>query len=205
MAAKDPRLKKIGVEGYKVYLHLRADTEEVFYVGKGNRWRENATKNRNKHWHRMVNKYGKIVKVVAKGLTNQEACLLEKKLIKEIGRHNLVNYTDGGEGSSGYCHTKAALIKMRGRDFSSEHIENLSKAKLNNPVRFWSGKNRPVETKEKISAALSNPNRRKAESLLLNGIKRKEIAQETGLTLQYLRSLALQMRRKGCDIEKQIN
>jgi hypothetical protein len=202
---KDSRLTRAGVAGYKVYLHLRPDTGSVFYVGKGTRWRENETRHRNQHWQRIVNKYGRIVKIVASGLTNEEACLLEKKLISEIGRENLVNYTDGGEGSSGYIHTESALLKMRGKTFSEDHKSNLRKAKLINPVRFWSGKDRSEKTRIKISESLSNPNRKLAESMLINGVSRKEISENTGLPLAYLRGLACKMRRKGCNVEKQVN
>jgi hypothetical protein len=204
-ASKDPRLARAGVSGYKVYLHLRADTGAVFYVGKGTRWRENETRHRNQHWQRITSKYGRIVQIVASDLTNEEACLLEKELIKKIGRENLVNYTDGGEGSSGYSHTKIALLKMRGRCLSEDHKNNLSKAKLINPVRFWLGKNRSEQVKSKISESLSNPNRKLAETMLINGVDRKQISKNTGLSLAYLRGLASRMRKEGCHVEKQVN
>ena len=159
---KDSRLKRAGVSGfnkhfdYCVYVHQKADTGEIFYVGKGRRWRQNQKHNRNKHWKNIVNKHGFIVCVVASNLTNDVASNFEKILIKKLGRENLCNYTDGGEGSEGYKHTDKSKSKMRGRVFSEKHRKKLSEAKKENPVRHWQGKPRSEETKLKISEALKS-------------------------------------------------
>lgn len=54
---------------------------------------------------------------VSECATEQEALELEKKLIKIFGRKDqgtgtLFNHTDGGEGISGYRHTKETKLKM---------------------------------------------------------------------------------------------
>jgi hypothetical protein len=55
--------------------------------------------------------------------------------------YKLTNLTDGGEGSTGYKHTK-------------ESIEKISNGKKVAHNKYWLGKPRPQETKDKISKAL---------------------------------------------------
>ena len=86
-----------------VYFHRRKDTNEVFYVGIGTIQRAMSPSGRNRHWKRIVSKYGYDIEIVHEGLTWDEACKYEVKYIKEFGRHNLkegnlCNMTDGGDG-----------------------------------------------------------------------------------------------------------
>lgn len=82
--------------GYYVYLYLREDGTP-YYCGKGfgNRaYRKGSPKN---------------IKIVAVHLTEQEAFILEKYLIKFYGRKDLGtgilrNFTNGGEGTAGIKH-----------------------------------------------------------------------------------------------------
>ena len=204
---KDPRLVRAGVSGhndYCVYFHKKQNTNEIFYVGKGRKWRWNQKKNRNKHWHSIVSKYGFEVLIVASNLNNEKACLLEKFLINEIGVNNLCNYTLGGEGSEGYKHTEETLQKFKGKVFTTENKEKFSKEKLKNPTNYWVGKQRDEKTKIKISLSLSNKNRKKAEEMLLQNTDRKIISKELNLTLDYIRGLASNLR-KNYEIEKLIN
>lgn len=105
-----------------VYRHRRLDTYEVFYVGIGKTERRAYRKHsRNKHWHNIVNKSGYLVEILAEVDTWEEACELEMLLISEYGREdlglgNLVNMTDGGDGTVGSI-------------FSEEHKRKLSEAK----------------------------------------------------------------------------
>ena len=202
---KDPRLERAGVEGfnnYKVYIHRRASDNEVFYVGKGKRWRENSKAGRNKHWHNMVSKHGLVIEVVEKGLTNENACKMERELIAFYGSDNLVNYTLGGEGSEGYKHTQDSLQKMQGRKLSEEHKQKLSQSKLSKPSMFWQGKSRPESTNLKISKTLSKPSRHIVANLLLAGKSRKEIKDETMEPFSYIRQVASGMRAKGYEIPR---
>lgn len=139
---------------YKVYVHQKETTGEIFYVGKGRRWRENHKHNRNKHWLNVVAKNGFTVCVVAANLSNEEACAFERLLIEKLGRDTLVNYTNGGEGSEGYKHTEESKAKMLGRKFTEEHKRKLSEAKKKNPSKYWLNKKRPAETNQKISEKL---------------------------------------------------
>lgn len=106
-------LKEVVLSFY-VYLHKKATTGEVFYVGKGTNWRAWNRMQRNKFWKRVVEKHGRIVEIVEKDIQEWYAHELEIDLIAYYGRRDqglgtLVNLTDGGEGSSGYKHTDAVL------------------------------------------------------------------------------------------------
>lgn len=99
-----------------VYLHRKANTGEVFYVGKGTvRKRKKSPDNeraycmtsRSKWWHQTVFKHGLIVEVVAMFVNDIDSQEFEKQLILEYGRRNLkagtlVNLTDGGDGHAGF-------------------------------------------------------------------------------------------------------
>lgn len=93
-----------------LYSHTRLDTNEVFYIGigiiKNYKRAYQSNKSRNIFWKNIVNKTKYEVKIIADNLNWQEACELEKKLIKQIGRKDLglgtlVNLTDGGDGNVG--------------------------------------------------------------------------------------------------------
>lgn len=106
-----------------VYRHRRNDTGEVFYVGVASRSnRPYDSSHRNKYWHNIVNKAGRTVEILAKGISREDAIELEMFLIEEYGKRVdgngcLVNITDGGDGLTGYTY------KM-----SDEHKQKISAA-----------------------------------------------------------------------------
>ena len=67
---------------YYVYEHIRKDTNECFYVGKGKGKRAYQTK-RNNHHDRIADKHGMEVRIVKSGLSEEEALDLEKQLIEK--------------------------------------------------------------------------------------------------------------------------
>lgn len=87
---------------YYVYVHLRGDTGEPFYYGKGKGGRA-WERDRNLHHDRIVAKYGMKVVILKEGLTNEEAKLEEIRQIKEarIRGEKLTNQTDGGDEVGG--------------------------------------------------------------------------------------------------------
>jgi hypothetical protein len=103
--------EKIIPQDFYVYLHRKATTGEVAYVGKGQGKRAWSTV-RNRYWHRVVKKHGLIVEIVQDGLQEWFAFELEANLIALYGRENLCNMTDGGEGVSGYVHSDENLKKI---------------------------------------------------------------------------------------------
>lgn len=98
-------------QDFYVYLHRKATTGEVFYVGKGKGKRAWSII-RNRYWHSIVKKHGFIVEIVYSGLQEWFAFELEHDLIALYGRETLCNMTNGGEGVSGYVHTEENLKKM---------------------------------------------------------------------------------------------
>lgn len=123
----------------KVYRHRRNDTNEIFYVGIGKTEKRPYSKaDRSEFWKRITNKTNYLVEIVCTCDTWEEACQIEKYLIKYYGRRDLglgplVNMTDGGEG-------------VVNKIVSNETKEKISKAKT--------GKVRSNKTKAKISEAL---------------------------------------------------
>ena len=151
-----------------VYQHLKADTNAVFYIGKGKGKRYAQKQGRNTYWHRVVNKHGFIPKIVVDGIDEELAFLCESELIdkyKKLGAQ-LVNATDGGEGVSGYKHTDEHKEKMLGNEywklvktngFKGKTHSNQQKAKWSEMRKGSPGTRNGIclsdETKEKMSAS----------------------------------------------------
>lgn len=142
-----------------VYLHTRLDTNEIFYVGIGSdnkgKFARAYSKKRPAHRQNVINKAGYRVDVVYRDLTIEEAKLKEIKLIalygrKDLGLGNLINKTDGGEGTLGMpCPNKGKKMKP----MSEEAKSKLSKiAKNRDPLKHpFLGKKLTDEHKDKIS------------------------------------------------------
>lgn len=119
---------------YYVYEHIRLDTNQVFYVGKGKGNRSTRHYGRNKHWHNIVNKCGFEVRYIAKDIDEELSLLVEQERIDQLRRFGveLCNYTNGGEGVSGLKHSLESRQKMRESrlkyEISEEAKKNLSKA-----------------------------------------------------------------------------
>lgn len=132
---------------FYVYHHIRKDTNEVFYVGKGKEGRAFSKSNRNKHWHNINNKCGFTIDIISEGLSEDEAFDLEKQEIARLSESGceLVNLTEGGEGVSGHKHSPDAIEKMRlaklgkpnlalkGKPKSPEHVEKMAQSKRGKP------------------------------------------------------------------------
>lgn len=123
---------------YYVYTHVRNDTGQIFYVGKGCGNRCFSKRNRNRHWHHIAKKTEYTTNIVIKNVAEEFAFLCEIELISKL-RYlgiGLTNYTNGGEGFSGGKHkedVKALLSEL--------HRNN----------RYWVGKKHTQETKNKMS------------------------------------------------------
>jgi hypothetical protein len=120
---------------YYVYKHIRLKDGSIFYIGKGKGGRMYSVDARNQYWKRIVDKDGGFTaKLVQDNLTDEDALLLEKKIISEIGIENLTNMTEGGAGGD----TRKGFTKSE----YDEWIKRKSEAQTGK-VGYWSGKKRP--------------------------------------------------------------
>lgn len=131
-----------------VYIHMNPQTKDIFYVGIGCKGREKQKYKRSERWKLYVKKYGFTYTVVYSELNWKQACDIEKKLILEIGRldtktGNLINMTNGGDGTGGY----EGFWKGKSRPPATEETKQKCRE---NSQRFWEGKKHSEETKEKI-------------------------------------------------------
>lgn len=157
---------------FYVYVHRRADTGEVFYIGKGSGRRAWATQYRTEYWQRVRAKYGIIVEILERFEAEAAAFEREKALIAHhrAAGIRLCNITDGGEGASGNVMTEHAkqMIsaankgRVRGPD-SEETRRRKSESAKGRPMSaeaiaktaaFHTGRKRSPETLAKMSAAL---------------------------------------------------
>jgi hypothetical protein len=142
---------------FYTYAHYKADTKEVFYIGKGTGQRRFQKTNRNTHWHNTVKKHGYTIELLAEFDVEQEALDHEVFLIwcfRDMG-YKLVNKTDGGEGTSGMKHTDEAKAKMsavhKGKprlDLRGKKLSDEQKAKLSLALK---GRIVSEETRKKLS------------------------------------------------------
>ena len=125
---------------YYVYEHIRNDTGQIFYVGKGLGKRAFSKHHRNRHWNFVVDKAnGYTVNFLKENINEELALLCEIERINQLRRLNIVlcNYTNGGEGTSGYKHSNESKLKisefskkfMTGRKMSPESIKKMVDAK----------------------------------------------------------------------------
>jgi hypothetical protein len=141
------------MKDFYVYVHRRATTGEIFYVGKG-RGNRAYQKDRGRHWQAIAQKHGRTVEIVASGLQEWYALELETDLIALYGRSDLglgplANYTDGGDGASGAVRSdefKARNVTFHtGRKRSEETCKNISES--------LRGKTHSEESRLKMSKA----------------------------------------------------
>jgi len=160
---------------FYVYEHIRLDTNQVFYVGKGKHDRYKCKTRRNKYWHRVVAKAGgfKAVKLI-ENLDEELSLLAEQERINQLKRLGvkLCNITEGGEGCTGLKHTeeakrkigvrhsqesydKGAEVRKQYYPFSEQHIKNMSEARKGSKNHMWGQTHNDV-AREKIKQARLN-------------------------------------------------
>lgn len=87
---------------FYVYEYYKRENDEVFYVGKGTKRRMYELHNRSKYFNAVYAKYDCDVRIFKDGLTNEEACKIERSrisVLKTIGQA-YCNFTEGGTGFS---------------------------------------------------------------------------------------------------------
>jgi hypothetical protein len=98
-----------------LYRHIRLDKNTPFYIGIGsdsNYKRANSIRDRNIFWKRIINKTEYKVEIMLDDLSWEEVCEKEKEFIEIYGRRNLgkgelCNLTDGGDGAKGVIYDEA--------------------------------------------------------------------------------------------------
>jgi len=139
-----------------VYFHRRKNDNEVFYVGIGtNKGRAFKISNRTEFWKKTAVKHGYVIEIVHNNITMEEAIEYEIQYIKQFGRKdkglgNLVNMTDGGEGTLGKVvnekgreHAKMLGLSNKGRKHSEDSKRRMSESQKGKIVK--------EETKRKLS------------------------------------------------------
>jgi len=89
---------------YYIYQHRSADTNQIFYIGKGKDKRFCDKNKRSRYWKFYVEKHGFVGEIIKNGMDEELAFLAEMECIDVYKRRGikLVNLTNGGEGCSGY-------------------------------------------------------------------------------------------------------
>lgn len=126
---------------FYVYVHSRLVTGEPFYVGKGSGTRSYDNVRRNSLWKRIVKKDGgRYLNYIAKNIDEELAFLIEEEMIDKYRNLKvaLANFTNGGEGMSGYRFTEDQRARR----------SELKKGNKNNL-----GRKATPETKARMSAA----------------------------------------------------
>ena len=105
---------------FYVYVHIAEISGRVFYVGKGQGRRAYTHQHRTAYWKNIVARDGLFVLVVADNLSEDDAFGIEADLISRLGRKDLksgelVNLTDGGEGTSNPSAKTRALLSAASR------------------------------------------------------------------------------------------
>lgn len=138
-----------------VYLHRKASTGQIFYVGAGRKGRSRARCGRSKYWHATVAKHGLEIEMFAEGLSFDDSRALEILTISNLLRagFRLCNMTAGGEGLNGLKHRNETKVKIAasniGKNLGKKPSEE-TRAKLSEVRK---GRIHSQETREKISSA----------------------------------------------------
>lgn len=172
---------------FYIYRHIRPDTNEVFYIGKGNNLDKRKSKyrrafetlKRSDFWDKVYNKNNKkiLVDILFECETEQQANEKEIEFIllygrKDLGKGSLVNLTDGGDGSFGHIMSEENRQRkrdigspMKGKKHTIETLLKLSEsAKKRTTPNPFKGKKHTDAVKISISKrAKENPNKPKTK------------------------------------------
>lgn len=157
---------------FYTYVHRKASTGEVFYVGKGHGQRSGQRSRRSDYWKRVVEKYGLLVEILEYWADESDALAHERYLIASYRASGitLCNLTDGGDGISGYVFSedqrKARSEYLALPEIKEKHRRNTEVAMRRPGVREKADAARRAalakpEVKEKHSKALSEAQRGK--------------------------------------------
>lgn len=133
------------------YVYRLLSNGITFYIGKGKRTKTYDRINYHlNYWvhnknRKLTNKIKKLngvfdIEIIFESKDEQECLDLEKKIILEIGRKNLCNLTDGGEGVSGFNHSEETKQKIsiwkKGKPLSEETCKKITQNKIGNHYKL---------------------------------------------------------------------
>jgi hypothetical protein len=159
------------MEKFYIYLHIRKSDNVIFYVGKGHDNRAWSKRSRNNHWKNTVKNHGLEVKLIAENISEEKAFELEKTLIKFYGRKDLglgtlVNWTDGGEGSSGkiVSHGTKEKISLKAKERYDNGFKSSNGFMVNNEQSNNIKEKISLKAKERYDNGYINPMTNKKHS-----------------------------------------
>lgn len=119
MSKQDKDITKIKQNNnFIVYIHIRPDINEPFYVGKGIPKRDKSKYGRNQYWRNIVNKNNGAFesKILFDGLSEEEALLKERETELELRNKGyiLANIAECGvkAGTTGMKHSEESKRKI---------------------------------------------------------------------------------------------
>jgi hypothetical protein len=183
-----------------VYSHKNPSTNQIFYIGLGEDKRA-WSKKRNKFWRDYVKKHGDpIIEIIKNNLTVDEACSLEKELIKKYGRRGydnggiLVNRSLGGDlkayGSKKSEESKKLISeKLKGKTKHTEESKakireshlgrkcnEIQKQKMRKPRKEGTGENISKANKGRVSGFKNHKHTEEAKQKIVNNRDNKAIS-----------------------------
>lgn len=182
---------------FYIYFHIRPDTGDVFYVGRGKHYKRSSflrrayeVKRRNHIWKGIVERNGWQfeVHIFCHCLTLEESQHQEQQAIASFGKiidgtGPLCNLTDGGDGVFGLKHSEEARRKMR-----EKHAADPSRKELFRSEEFKAAR-RIALVKNKVPSSMKGRKHSKETKALYSEIRRgskhyaakKVINLETGI------------------------
>lgn len=136
---------------FYVYIHLRLDTGEIFYVGKGSKKRAWSYQHRSQWWKSLVGKTGRSVHLWKTKLTEEQAYKEEANLIgflKGEG-YRLVNITSGGLG--GWTCTRSEEVCKKLSEAAFKRWETRDRSGLRGARNGMYGKTHSPEHRAKLA------------------------------------------------------
>ncbi len=190
-------------EEFYTYIHRKADTGEVFYVGKGKGYRCHDQNNRNKHWANIVKKHGFSVEIAGRFASEKDAFDHERMLIAGFRADGikLANMTDGGQGMAGRVLTPENREKLskalKGRSPSAATIQAAAKARAEGRLHTLTPRHTAKAHAARRGASSWNAGKQLSEmhrARISASNKGKHSTEQPGSFSEYARSRALEAR-----------
>lgn len=143
------------VSDHYVYLHRKASTGEIFYVGAGRKHRSRSKCGRSKFWLATVAKHGLEVELFATRLSFSDSRDLEILTISNLLRAGirLCNMTAGGEGLNGLTHREDTKAKISAANIGKNLGKKWSEETRKRIMDARKGMTRSEESRARMSAA----------------------------------------------------